>query len=64
VNATVAGLFSLQFRYANGSTTPSFSTVNGITVAGSLALHPRAAGQIWSFSSATVHLVAAPTKSA
>jgi hypothetical protein len=64
VNATVAGSFSLQFRYANGSTTHRSLQlqVNGITVAGSLAFAPTGGWATWSLSSATAHLVAGANK--
>ena len=55
VNATAAGSFSLQFRYANGGTTnrPLQLKVNGTTVAASLAFAPTGSFGTWSLSSAT-----------
>jgi hypothetical protein len=64
VNATAAGSFSLQFRYANGATTnrPLQLKVNGITVAASLAFSPTGGYGTWAVSSATANLILGTNK--
>ena len=64
LNATAAGAFSLQFRYANGGTTnlPLKLQVNGITVAATLGFTPTGGWSTWSLSSATANLIAGGNK--
>ncbi len=64
VYATTAGVFTLQFRYANGSTAnrPLKLQVNGTTVAASLAFGPTGGWAKWSVSSATANLVEGANK--
>ena len=64
VNATAAGSFSLQFRYANGGSTnrPLQLKVNGTTVAASLAFAPTGSFGTWSLSSATASLITGTNK--
>lgn len=64
VNASAAGQFLLQFRYANGAATdrPLKIEVNGSVAATSLAFSPTGAWTTWSLSSAKVSLNAGANK--
>jgi hypothetical protein len=64
VNAATPGSFSLQFRYANGSSSnrPLQLRVNETVVAASLAFAPTGGWTTWSVSSAMVNLVTGPNK--
>jgi hypothetical protein len=59
INATGAGTFSLQFRYANGGTTncPLKLQVNGTNIT-TLAFTPTGGVATWSLSSASANLIA------
>ncbi len=64
VNATTAGSFSQQFRYANGGTTnrPLQLKVNGTVVAASLSFSPTGGWTTWSVASSTANLIAGTNK--
>ncbi|PSR55072.1 hypothetical protein AHMF7605_16965 [Adhaeribacter arboris] len=64
VNATAAGSFMLQFRYANGGTTnrPLKLQVNGVTAAANLAFSSTGGWATWSVSSTTANLIAGNNK--
>ncbi|QNF33731.1 carbohydrate-binding protein [Adhaeribacter swui] len=64
VNATTAGSFMFQFRYANGGTTnrPLKLEVNGETVASNLAFVPTGGWAQWSLSATSVYLMAGENK--
>ncbi len=64
VNATAAGSFLLQFRYANGGTTnrPLQLKVNGTTVAASLNFTPTGSWSTWKVSAAAVALITGANK--
>ncbi|MDQ3291912.1 MAG: carbohydrate-binding protein, partial [Bacteroidota bacterium] len=64
VNATTAGSFLLQFRYANGGTANRSLQlqVNGKVMATSLAFSPTGGWASWSVSSTTVDLMAGANK--
>lgn len=64
VNATAAGSFLFQFRYANGGTTnrPLQLKVNGTTVAASLNFPPTGGWATWSLSSSAATLIAGANK--
>ena len=64
VNATDAGTFSLQFRYANGGTTNRQLKleVNGTIIAANLGFAPTGSWATWSSSSASASLIAGGNK--
>jgi plastocyanin len=64
LNTTIAGSFSLKFRYANGGTTnrPLQLKVNGTIIVASLAFNPTGSWATWSVSSATANLIAGANK--
>ncbi len=64
LNASLAGSFTLKFRYANGSAAnrPLKLQVNGVEVVASLAFSPTGAWATWSVSSASANLIGGNNK--
>lgn len=64
VNTMKAGLFSLNFRYANGAPDdrPLKLEINGTVVISGLAFPSTGGWTVWAFSSITVNLPAGPNK--